>query len=261
MLGLILPVLASAAAPEVEKAWADLDNSRPRAVFQELDGKLTSPEARLAWASALMSDQPATDGNMRKAEDILNDIAQGRDDTAAEAAYLSGRINQLYYSTPDCAKAAQIYRALADRQPQSHWAQLGLVKLGLIELYAPADPNTAPAVRVAAAEALLPRIHEPFLCRDLELQIGQAGVVLKLPLREVIPHLVAADRVGGFSASAREDLVVQIGELSLRAGEPAQAKAYFERYLREFPGMLREYVVRIRLQEANRLLQQQTAAR
>ena len=249
---MLLPCLAAGQAPsEVGKAWADLANSRPRNVLRALDGKLTSREARLAWATALMSDQPATDGNMRRAEEILADLAKGRDEIAAEAAYLCGRLNQLYYTKPDYAKAAEIYRTLAGRQPQSHWAQLGLVKLGMLEMYAPAGGTAIPSDRLAPAEALLARIHEPLLQRDLNLQIGLAGIVLKQPLRRLIPHLVAADRIGEFSSQSREDLIVQIGELSLRAGLLAQAREYFERYQREYPIERRSYVVQVRLNEVN----------
>jgi len=256
---LLLPWLAVSGqtSSEVDKAWADLADSRPRNVIRDLDGKQALPEARLALAAAWISDQPATDGNMRKAEGILNDLAQGQDETAAEAAYLCGRLYQLHYSTPDYAKAAQIYRALADRQPQSHWAQLGLVKLGMLEIYAP--EGAAPADRLAAAEGLLPRIHEPALVRDLNLEIGLAGVVLRQPLGRVLPHLIAADRIGGLSSSSREDLIIQIGELSLRAGLLPQAREYFQRYQREYPIERRSYAVQMALNEANARLKAEAA--
>jgi hypothetical protein len=249
---LFCPLLAAAAAPipKIDQAWTDLDNGRPQGVFHALKGDLASPEARLAWAAALMSEQPSTDENIRQADGILSDLARGRDEIAAEAAYLSGRLSQLYYSQPDYARASEIYRGLADRQPLSHWAQLGLVKLAMLEMYSPAGAD-APADRLAPAEALLPRIHEPLLQRDLQLEIGTAGVALNQPLGRLLPHLVAADRIGGFSPSLRENLTVQIGELSRRAGLLPQAREYFERYLREFPGRLRAYAVQVRLDEVN----------
>ncbi|MDB6127391.1 MAG: hypothetical protein JWM35_1287 [Verrucomicrobia bacterium] len=206
---------------------------------------------RLAWAAGRMGTQPSSDANMREAEAVLAELEQGRDDIAAEAAYLLARIYQLHLNEPDFAKAAQKYRELAERQPQSHWAQLGLVKLGLLKLYVLPDSKAPSADRLAPAEALLARIQEPLLRRDLDLQIGQAGIVLHQPQARFLPHLIAADRVGGITGTAREDLIVQIGVLSERAGDWARAREYFERYLADYPVNVRAYTVRKKLAEAN----------
>jgi tetratricopeptide (TPR) repeat protein len=254
--GLLLPLLAAgvSASPELTQAWTALANGRPKDVLRVMDGTGASRPERLAWAAAQMSVQPATDDNMRAAEKVLEELAGGNDDLAAEAAYLQARLHQMYYVQPDYPRAAELYRALAARQPQSHWAQLGLVKLAMLKLYVLPDATASDADRLAPAEALLAQIHEPLLQRDLHLQIGQAGVALKQPLARLLPHLVAADRVGGISGTAHEDLIVQIGVLSLRAGLPAQAKEYFERYLREYPDNVRAWNAARLLAEANRQL-------
>jgi len=124
----------------------------------------------------------------------------------------------------------------------------------MLKLYVLNIDAAVGADRLASAEALMQRIHEPALQRDLHLQIGQAGVVLKQPLPRILPHLVAADQAGGISGTAKEDLVVQIGELSLRAGLLEQSKDYFERYLQTYPDNLRAYAVARRLEETNRQL-------
>lgn len=256
LLLLIWPLLVvGATAPaDLNPAWTSLANSRPKDVLRSIDGNETSRPARLARAAAWMSLQPATDDNMRAADAIFTELAQGNDEVAAEAGYLRARLQQLHYSQPDYARAAELYRELFARQPQSHWAQLGLVKLAMLELYVLPGSTPAGTDRLAPAEAVLAQIREPLLQRDLHLQIGQAGVALKQPLRRLVPHLVAADLVGGISGTAREDLIVQIGVLSLRAGLPAQAKEYFERYLREYPTNVRAYTVKLKLEEADRQL-------
>lgn len=254
----MLPLAAGAAASaDLNQAWASLTNSRPKDVLRKIESNDPSRPARLAWATAQLGVQPATDDNMRAAEEVLVELARGDDELAAEAAYLQARLYQLHYAQPDYAKAAELYRALAARQPQSHWAQLGLVKLAMLELYVLSAAASADGDRLAPAEAVLAQIHEPLLQRDLHLQIGQAGVALKQPLARFLPHLIAADRIGGISGTAREDLIVQIGVLSLRAGLPAQAKEYFERYLREYPNNVRAYTVKLKLAEAKQQLAQE----
>jgi tetratricopeptide (TPR) repeat protein len=253
-LVLFMPLLAWAGidARAADANWQALINNRPKDVLRVYDAAKADRAGQLAAAVAIMSMQPATDANMRRAGEIFSEVAQGSDGLAAQALYLQARLHQLHFQVPDYAAAAQCYEQLAARQPDSHWAQLGLVKLALLKLYV-LDID-AGADRLATAEPLLERIHEPALQRDLHLQIGQAGVVLKQPLRRFIPHLVAADQLGGISGTAKEDLVVQIGELSLRAGLLEQSKAYFERYLRTYPDNLRAYAVARRLEETNRQL-------
>ena len=254
----VLPLLvwplfaAGASAPaDLDAAWSLLANNRPELVVRKLHADSESRVERLAWAAGRMGAQPSSDANLREAEAVLAELEQGRDDLAAEAAYLRARIYQLHLNEPDFAKAAQLYAELAARQPQSHWAQLGLVKLGLLKLYLLPDSTDPAADRLAAAEALLPRIQEPLLRRDLELQIGQAGIVLHQPQARFLPHLIAAERVGGISGTAQEDLIVQIGVLSERGGDWARAREYFERYLADYPTNVRAFTIRQKLDALN----------
>ena len=256
LLLLVGPLLAArAAAPvDLERAAEALVNSRPQDILRQLRRDSGSRSERLIWAAGRMGAQPATDGNLREAETVLTELAQGQDQIAAQAAYLRARIYQLHLNEPDFARAAELYEALAQRQPQSHWAQLGLVKLGMLKLYMLPDSTDLKADRLAPAEAVLSRISEPLLRRDLDLQIGQAGIVLHQPQARFLPHLIAADRVSGITGTAREDLIVQIGVLSERAGDWVRAREYFERYLAEYPTNVRAFTIREKLAAANRRL-------
>ncbi len=251
---LIVPLLAAAAPSAPDAAWNSLVNNRPQDVLRKIRRDAESRADRLAWAAGRIGTQPASDSNMREAEAVLAELAQGSDELAAEAAYLRARIYQLHLNEPDFAKAAELYAALAERQPESHWAQLGLVKLGLLKLYALPEATSPGVDRLAAAEALLPRLREPLLRRDLDLQIGQAGIVLRQPQARFLPHLIAAERVGGITGTAREDLIVQIGVLSERAGDWAMAREYFEKYLAEYPVNVRAFTIRQKLADVNRRL-------
>lgn len=253
------PLLAvGAAAPDnPDRAWTALANNRPQDVLREFRPDAPSRAERLAWAAARIGAQPASDGNMREAEAVLVELEHGTDELAAEAAYLRARIYQLHLNTPDFTKAAQLYAELARQQPESHWAQLGLVKLGLLKLYLLPDVSGAGADRLLAAEVLLARIHEPLLRRDLNLQIGQAGIALNQPQARFLPHLIAAEQVGGITGNAQEDLVVQIGVLSERGGDWARAREYFEKYLAAYPTNVRAYTIRRKLAEVNHRLGQE----
>jgi uncharacterized protein HemY len=58
-----------------------------------------------------------------------------------------------------------------------------------------------------------------------------------------------------------EDLAIELGELSLRAGHYADARKYFEAYLRDFTPNLRSVTVRKRLADMAELEAQAKGAR
>lgn len=219
-----------------------------RDAYVRLDQIRGAPTREQTFAQAVIAVdyQPVTPDRLRAAETAFEELARGSDEIAAAAAYMQARLYQVHYQQPDYGRAAALYRALADRHPDSHWAQLGLVKLGLLLLYTLPEP-AASAERIAAATALLARIHEEKLQRDLHLQIAHAGTFYEQPLDTVLPHLVEVNRIGGLVGQVPEDLAVALGELSLRAGHYAQARAYFEAYLRDFTPNLRSVTVRQRL--------------
>ncbi|MBS0663689.1 MAG: hypothetical protein JSR48_10535 [Verrucomicrobia bacterium] len=201
-------------------------------------------ESALAVAVVDMDRQPVTDERLSACIVALRDLARGDDEVAQIAGYLVGRIYQVHLFQPDPAKAAQAYEEVALRHPGSYWAQLALVKLALLDLFLLPQP-AAPADRVAAAEALLPKVTDPALRRDLHLVLGRGRLFHRLP--GVLPHLLEADRIGGLAGVARADLQLQIGELSRRAGEAATARRYFEAFLAENEVDPRVYAVRVKL--------------
>lgn len=241
---------AKDAPPSLKQVWSYAAGSQPveaSAVLRNVSGVDLRTE-QLAQGVLDLARPPIGEGDWNRIEPVLARLAAGNDQIAARALYLRARMYQVHRTPPDYGQAEALYRELARRWPGSHWAQLGLVKLGMLKLFGlpePADPRQ----RLAAVEALLAGIKEPFLRRDLELQIGWAGVFYDLPYDEVVPHLIAADRVGGILGITPEELVIQIGELSFRAGQLEQAKAYFERFLRDFPTNTRRYNVQQRLRQ------------
>lgn len=240
---------AKTAPAGMTAVWQSVVDSRAKIALVQL--KKVDPSDRaglLAKATASLDDQPVTDDALRNSEALLATLAEGNDTIAAEAAYLRARIYQVHFSQPDYSKAAALYEELATKHPDTYWAHLGLVKLAMLHLYLLPSPSE-PAERVARAEQLLTRVSEKELQRDLHLQIGLGAIFWHLPLERVLPHLLAADHIGDVPGTAQEDLVVQIAELSLRAGQLGQSRQYFERYLREYSSNIRCYTVEQKLKE------------
>ncbi|MBP6506457.1 MAG: tetratricopeptide repeat protein [Opitutaceae bacterium] len=242
-----LGVVRAAGLAPVWEHVADSRGTEAQVAFSH--AKENNPRERAATEVVLtLMRPPVAEGKLTELEATLAGLAQGEDETAALALYLSGRVQQIHHLHADYPRAAEFYREAARRFPQSHWAQLGLVKLGLLTLYVLPEP-VDPAARIAAATAQLAGITEPALRRDLQLQIGQAALGAGRPLDEVLPHLMAAEAVGGLLGIVAEDLVIQIGELSLRAGHTAQGRSYLEKFLREYPTNTRRYTIEQRLAE------------
>lgn len=205
-------------------------------------------ERQLAEAVVKLGRQPVTQATLREAEGELAQLAQGNDELAAQAGYLQARVWSVHMQTPDYARAAELYRALAKRFPTNHWARLGLVKLGMLTLYTLPEPAD-PLMRLRTVETMMPAVAEPPLQRDLNLQLARAAVLFGRPETETLVYLKAVDRVGGLVGLVAEEVVLQLGELSLRVGRLDESKAYFERFLRDFPTNNRGYNVTLKLQE------------
>ena len=241
---------ARAADADVTAAWELVGRHQANEALAGLQQPRGRDDREAAFAEAVMrmDSQPVTEAGLKIVAGQLAGLAQGRDEIAQASAYLTGRLYQAHFFTPDFARAAQQYEELAARCPDSYWAQLGLVKLALLKLYVLPEP-AGPAARIAAAEALLPRVVIPDLQRDAHSVLGRARLFHGEPLDTVLAHLLAADRIGGLTGLKRVELQLQIAELSLREKQWEQSRVYFQRFLDENAVDGRIYTVKSKLAE------------
>ncbi len=248
--------------PSLDQVWTYATTSQPieaRNILDDLEG-LDPRVETLAHTVLDMSRAPLSETQWADIEPVLAELAQGDDEVAARALYLQARMYQIQQLKPDYVRSTELYLELNQRWPGSHWSQLGLVKLGLVKLYALPEPLDVEE-RFTEVDALLAQITEPTLRRDLHLQMAWAGLFHQRQLDDVLPHLIAADKIGGMMGITPEDVMIQIGELSFRAGHLEQSKQYFERFLREVPSNNKRYNVRMRLKEVDDALAEQEGAK
>ncbi|MEZ5278216.1 MAG: tetratricopeptide repeat protein [Opitutaceae bacterium] len=218
--------------------------------FGELGGGLEEGprEARFGYAVALLSANPATREQLDLAESIFLSLAEsGDDELGLGSRFLLGRIHQIYRSPMEPEEAARHFQLLIDEHPESRWAQMSLVKLGLLIVYSLPDAG-APAERLAAAGELLAKATGRDARRDLHLLMASAHFHYKLEDTGALPHLVAAEEEGVLDIGSRADVLVRIGELYVLAGQPGNAVPYYRRFVSEYYGDQRRYAVQKKIE-------------
>jgi tetratricopeptide (TPR) repeat protein len=247
-LGAMLPV-AGAARDTAAEGWQALSRLKVEEAWQAFarDSAAASPakarEAEFGVAVSLLAKQPVTAEQVEESRRRFAALADsGTDEVALGARYFLGRIAQHHQLQPDPAEAARQYRKLLAERETSLWAQTALSRLVLLELY-PAGVETSPGERVAAAEKLLALAHLPAAQSELHLVLADAIFYYDLPPADALPHLLAAERLGRLDPPTRADVLVQIAEVSVIAGDHAQARRYYEKFLAEFPLDQRRFMV------------------
>jgi hypothetical protein len=206
-------------------------------------------QARLGRGVALLAKQPVTASQIDEARRIFTDLAQsGGDDPAEAARFYLGRIAQHHQENPDPVEAANQFRLLIAEHENSIWAQSALSRLALLELYA-LHPTATPEQRVAEADKLLRYAHLPEAQGELHIALAEAIFFYRLPAQQALPHLLAAEPLGGYDRVGRADVLLQIAELSRLSGQKDQAAKYYRMFLQENPRDTANYTARQHLAE------------
>lgn len=206
-------------------------------------------EARFGRGVALLTRQPVTASQIDEARGLFRALAEsGTDDFAQGARFYLGRIAQHHQETSDPEEAARQFRQLLADYPDSVWSQSALSRLALLQLYA-LDPGFAPVQRIAAAEKLLALARVPAAAGETHLAIAEAIFYYRLPGEQALPHLLAAEQLGGYDRVGRADILLQIAELSRLAGLKEQATKFYHLFLKENPRDSANFNARMHLAE------------
>lgn len=252
---LVASTVSVATAQTLADGWRALGDYRAEEavrIFERLGRGVDAAagrEARFGQAVALLARQPITPVQVETARGIFAGLAEtATDDVGLGARFYLARIAQHHAAQPDEVAAARLYRELIELRPDSVWAQTALSRLAILQIYA-LDPALAPAERVARAERLIPVARGPAAQSELHWLVAEAMFHYRLPPLPALPHLLAAERLGRLDAVTHADVLVQIAELSLKAGNPAQARTYFQKLLDTYPRDQRGYMVKRKLAE------------
>ncbi len=247
LLGWALPVRAA----DLAAGWQALAEYRPEQALQIFDAAAADPAttraARFGRGITLLAKQPVDAAQLTEARGIFEELAgSGSDEPAQGARFFLARMAQHHQPQPDEALAAKHFRQLIAEYPGSTWAQAALSRLALLEIYA-LNRTAPPADRVAEAEKLLARARDPRGESDLRCALAEAIFYYHLPAGRALPHLLVIERLKQVDAVTRADVLVQIAEVSVLAGDKAQAKVFYAKLLAEFPRDQRHYMVQQKL--------------
>lgn len=247
--------LFAAPAPlrEVKRGWDDLlqlDANPARQAFVAAQTiRPADRPARLGQALALFAAQPRTADNLARAGRILTALREENadDDAGISAAYYSARLIQLHNPEPDRAAAVAAYRALLAAHPTHPCAQLAAPKLAILLLYDEVPPVEWER-RAAECETLLAHATAPETIRDLRLVLADAYARLRNDPRRSLACLAPCLAESTPIRPAHlEALLIQAAESARMLGHKADAIAYFEHYLAEYPRNVKADEIRRRI--------------
>lgn len=240
------------ARPDEVAAWRDASMNLFNQAHHTLATLAHEPATRtrairLGEALTLLNLQPKTPRNIERAATLLETLCaeETADEAGINAAYHLARIAQWHREPRDLADALARYDALADRFP-AHWlGQLALIKALVIRLYEQVPPEEARR-RLAAADALAPRLLEPALRSEYHQVLATASARLGMDPAWRLPHLVAADQLGVMRFNENKDFVLATAETARSCHQRELALQYYERFLAAAPRDERTTYVRQR---------------
>ncbi|AHF89940.1 hypothetical protein OPIT5_06625 [Opitutaceae bacterium TAV5] len=223
------------AGPDLENAWRAASMglvSEARAAFTHADSR----EARFGEAITLLLVQPKTDSNVERAARLLNDIIRTgeTDDLGLIARYHLGRLEQAHRTPPDLSAATAHYRKLRELSPSHPLAEQALVKLGIIELYAPDINDDRRRALYDDYGRQADKLVTSDSRRDLHFLLAQVGQRYRFDKTSILNHYLASEKEGIRRTITRADVYVSIVQLARDLGRNPVARQYSDKFLAEF---------------------------
>lgn len=235
------------------EAWQALSTEFYDDAVREFAASGNSREARLGIAMAQFNQPPVSSASLAEAQRQLEELTNTNDEIGHAALYYLARLRQWHPIKPDPSAAAQLYERLVNTRADDRWCRLALIKLAILRLAVLPSPGDLPS-QFAAVELFLGRTTDSVTKRDLHLVIAEVRLHRELYDSTTLGHLQSALSERTLSADLRADLLVQIGRMALKFGDPAMACAHFTIFLKEFPKDRRHYEVRQMLEHPGQTL-------
>ncbi|MEZ5277628.1 MAG: hypothetical protein R3F07_14710 [Opitutaceae bacterium] len=223
---------------EAREAFSNLSELNPK-----------DREAALGEAASLINAQPKTRRNLTAAVHTLMALEDqnSRDDIGIAATYLLGRIAAIHQQPADLETARRHFTALAELRSPHPLAQLAILNLVMLDLYAP-DATDPAATRVATAESRAAYLLTPSARAQFHLVVGRACLAFDQPKSDALAHLKMALHHGIRSDRGRADTAISAALLSIDCGAKDDAIRFLRLFLKENPRDVRAWTARKELE-------------
>ena len=214
------------------------------------DASLSFRMARYGEALCLLNAIPKTSGNIKLADGIFAELAEGPEEDAVtrRALYHRGRIQQIHIRVPDWEKATALYREMIERWPGEVFTQFAIVKLATIQLYEPTSPAEKRR-RYTELAALESQLGFAPARRDFHYVLGVACLSLELSKERALYHLMAYEEAGIAFPFIRINTYCRIGVTAKQLGRFELAAAYFRKFIAASPRDPRTQMIKDQIED------------
>ena len=243
-------------AGDILQAWEAATNYRYNQAYraflrlQKTEDLSIRREAVFGEALMLLNVQPKTSGNIERARELFEGIAEERvdDDLSVQSLYYIGRIYQTHQRVTDYKSSARFFLLAIEREPDHAYGQMAVVRLANVWLYEPV-PKAVKLERYERLRALGGNLTFRPAQRDFNYVAGVACLCFELSPERAMEHLKVLETVEVHQPRSRASLYARIGETARKSGDASTARVYFQKFLDEFPRELRTQLIRDRLNQ------------
>ncbi len=241
---------ASISQPDVLESWQkatvflfDEANQNFAKAAASSDGEEARAN-RLGEGVTLLTVQPRSEGNLRKAETIFEEVISRnpKDATGLAARMHLARLYEFHVKPKAPDKAKAIYEGLLTDGVGDPLAELAASRLALLELYATSSPDEMnEAARKLAAHGT--KLQTSIGRRELYSNLGLTLNQLRGDKRLAMEYLIAAEAEGLPMQQLDAPLLITIGALAGDLGDKETAKKYFSLFTSRYKRDARRYSV------------------